>query len=315
DPKVIFKQINLANPNGVADFFSKHPCDYVINVAAETRLKKTLQCYEQNIYKLGMIVAKEAAAMKAKKFIQITSARIKTLKNKDLRENSITDILRNQKKLEDDLKTIPDLNYSILRPAVVYGSGDKNGLSKDDKKYILAPILILMAIYKNLKEEIALLWGEDIPISTVHVEDVVLACIHILNHEKSGEIFELADKSNSTHGSIAAITSGIFNGKYRFLGKIEHMLAKSFLEDVVEEINQKLLSAWSHACVNENVTNTPLYPHVTEEQLLFDDFEVDPKELEEIGFVHLHPKLEASELRKVVDEYASMNIFPKCYLP
>lgn len=32
--------------------------------------------------------------------------------------------------VEDDLPTVPGLNYVILRPAIVYGIGDKNGLSK-----------------------------------------------------------------------------------------------------------------------------------------------------------------------------------------
>ena len=31
--------------------------------------------------------------------------------------------------VENDLKNIPGLKYTILRPAIVYGPGDKNGLS------------------------------------------------------------------------------------------------------------------------------------------------------------------------------------------
>lgn len=30
--------------------------------------------------------------------------------------------------VEQDLKNIPDLKYTILRPAIVYGPGDRNGL-------------------------------------------------------------------------------------------------------------------------------------------------------------------------------------------
>lgn len=32
--------------------------------------------------------------------------------------------------VEDDLSTISNLNYIILRPAVVYGIGDKSGISE-----------------------------------------------------------------------------------------------------------------------------------------------------------------------------------------
>lgn len=32
--------------------------------------------------------------------------------------------------VEDEFTAIPELNYVILRPAIVYGIGDKNGVGK-----------------------------------------------------------------------------------------------------------------------------------------------------------------------------------------
>lgn len=41
-----------------------------------------------------------------------------------------TSIARYKLRVENDLQSIPDLNYVILRPALVYGVGDKAGLSR-----------------------------------------------------------------------------------------------------------------------------------------------------------------------------------------
>ncbi|KAF1741284.1 hypothetical protein MXB_71 [Myxobolus squamalis] len=158
--------------------------------------------YEVNIYKLGMIAAKEAAKMKAKKFIQITSARIKIIEENRNRQDSVTEILECEKRLEDDLKSISgfktSLNYTILRPSLVYGSGDKHGLSFTLMPLISAPMIILMSIYKKLKEPLVLLWEPTIPVSTVHVHDVVSACLFCTKIENSGDIFELCDESESS---------------------------------------------------------------------------------------------------------------------
>lgn len=38
--------------------------------------------------------------------------------------------------VENDLKYIPNLNYTILRPAIVYGCGDRNGLGNNNIFFI-----------------------------------------------------------------------------------------------------------------------------------------------------------------------------------
>jgi len=47
-------------------------------------------------------------------------------------------------KVEEELKNIEGLNYVIVRPAIIYGIGDVDGLT---------PRLIIGAVYKQLGEK------------------------------------------------------------------------------------------------------------------------------------------------------------------
>ena len=44
-----------------------------------------------------------------------------------------TSIARFKLQVEEQLKNIPGLKYTIIRPAIVYGIGDRNGLGKHAK--------------------------------------------------------------------------------------------------------------------------------------------------------------------------------------
>lgn len=41
-----------------------------------------------------------------------------------------TFVAKHKLQVESDLKTIPGLKYTVLRPAIVYGPGDRNGLGE-----------------------------------------------------------------------------------------------------------------------------------------------------------------------------------------
>lgn len=59
-----------------------------------------------------------------------------------------------------------DFPYTILRLPIVYGLGDKTGLT---------PRIMAAAIYKHLGEVMKLLWNCDLKTNTVHVQDVCRA--------------------------------------------------------------------------------------------------------------------------------------------
>lgn len=106
----------------------------VVNCAAETRSNQTDAVYEEGIYRLSVNCAKEANAVKAERYIELSSGCLKTSKRLPLREDCDTEawtsVAVQKKKVEEELKELDDLSYTVLRLPVVYGLGDKHYLSK-----------------------------------------------------------------------------------------------------------------------------------------------------------------------------------------
>lgn len=42
------------------------------------------------------------------------------------------------------------------------------------------------------------MWTKDLIMNTVHIHDLANACIYLCQHGNSGEIYNLADKSNTS---------------------------------------------------------------------------------------------------------------------
>lgn len=76
--------------------------------------------------------------------------------------------------VENDIKGIPNLNYTILRPALVYGPGDKHAFTTR---------IVIASVYKHLNETMRLLWNADLKLNTVHVEDLCRSIWFVCNRE------------------------------------------------------------------------------------------------------------------------------------
>lgn len=76
--------------------------------------------------------------------------------------------------VEKNLADMSDLKYTILRLPLVYGLGDKAGIT---------PRIMAAAIYKHLGETMKLLWNADMKVNTVHVSDVCSAIWFVCNRD------------------------------------------------------------------------------------------------------------------------------------
>lgn len=68
--------------------------------------------------------------------------------------------------MEKQFAEMSDLPYTILRLPLVYGAGDRTGLT---------PRIMAAAIYKQLGETMKLLWNAELRINTAHINDVCRA--------------------------------------------------------------------------------------------------------------------------------------------
>jgi len=213
-----------------------------------------------------------------------------------------TGIAKAKAKAEEELKKINGLPLIIVRPALVYGNGDYTGLT---------PRLIIAAVYKAENQKMEFLWDKDLKLNTVHVQDVVAALWFLSQSGKHGSVYNLADQSDSSQGSVCGLLEGLFGIKTGFLGTMASKMATSVaMKTVAEAANDKHLKPWSDLCKKHNITTTPLNPYLDEELLYDNPLAVDGNAITALGFKYKHPQITADLLKQNVDYHIKNNAFP-----
>ncbi|KAI4459873.1 bifunctional polymyxin resistance protein arna [Holotrichia oblita] len=134
-PLVEFKSANLINPDSCKNAFATEGAswDFVINCAAETKMGQTDPVYKEGIYKLSLNCAKEAATLRVKHYVELSSGQVASSEKTPHKEDAPLDpwsfIAKWKVQVEKELSKIDGLNYTIIRPALVYGFGDKVGMT------------------------------------------------------------------------------------------------------------------------------------------------------------------------------------------
>jgi len=307
--KVEFKQVNLSRAQTIAKVFDDEggAFDYVFNLAGETKYSQADAVYQENIIDVSVTCATEAAKRGVKKFIEVSTAQVYDSGDKPRKENAKikpwTGIAKAKLKAEEALKGIQGLNLIIVRPAMIYGPGDLTSLT---------PRLITAAVYKSLGEKMEFLWDKDLYLNTVHVRDVANALWHLATNGKPGSVYNLADESNTSQGTICPILESLFGIKTGFMGAMKSKMATSLAMKVVAETaNDKHLKPWSDLCKEHQITTTPLTPYLDEELLYDNPLSVDGGAIvSETGFKYAHPKVTQELVREALDYHIKNGSFP-----
>lgn len=269
--------------------------DYVINCAGETKSNQTDAVYREGILKLSLNVATQAANHKVKHYLELSSGNMNSSENHPHKESGPiepwTVCAKYKHQVEKELKNIPNLNYTVLRPACVYGIGDRNGLT---------PRILVGAIYKYLNETMKLLWSGSLKLHTLHVDDLCSAIWFVCKRDDTiGKIYNVVDTGNSSQGSITAIIADIFSIDYNYLGSIMSTIAKTDMTTLVDEVNDKHLIPWAEACKLDGVENTPLTPYMSEEALFDRHLNLDGSKLVDLGFKYANQCVTKQRLQEV----------------
>lgn len=263
--------------------------------------------YDEHITQLTLKCATAAARFGVTRFIDVSTGQVydpsKKAKTEDGKLKPWTGIAVHKAAAEEALKALPASAMSIVtvRPATVYGPGDITGIS---------PRIICAAVYKQLAERMEFLWSGDQKLNTVHVRDVARALWHLANHGVAGEVYNLADKSESDQESINTFLQAIFGIECKFAGSIKSNLAKLNLESVVEDVNEKHLKPWSDLCRNSGIETTPLTPYLDIELLYNNHTSLDGSKIEGTGFAYEHPLVTEALIRESIQYWISQNVFP-----
>eukprot|EP01089_Gocevia_fonbrunei_P007359 TRINITY_DN1844_c0_g1_i1.p1 TRINITY_DN1844_c0_g1~~TRINITY_DN1844_c0_g1_i1.p1 ORF type:complete len:368 (-),score=88.95 TRINITY_DN1844_c0_g1_i1:50-1153(-) len=305
---VEFKQGNLTREDSIEKCFqteSGYKFNYVFNLAAETKLSQTNEVYKEKVLDLSVMVAKASLKHGVDRFVEVSTGQVYEPKKNPSKETDSTKpwtgFANYKLQAEAQLTAMKDLPLNIVRPAIVYGPGDSSGVS---------PRLICGAVYKHLGEKMKFLWSSDLRMNTVHVNDVAKALWHIATQCPKGEIYNLADKNDSTQGSINEHLEKIFGIKTGFHGGMISKVASLNLKSVTEEVNDKHLKPWSEICKKENILNTPLTPYLDLELLHNNHLAVDGSKIEKTGFKYDYPQVTEKALRDQADYFVKQKLFP-----
>lgn len=304
---VQFKSANLVHEASAQKAFedSDGPFDFCINFAAETKYGQSEEVYKEGVFKVSINCANQSVKHGVKRYIEVSTAQVYSGDKKESKEDSKlspwTMQAKYKLKVEEELSKVEGLNYVIVRPGIVYGFGDKQGLT---------PRLIIGAVYKQLGEKMKLLWSKDLKMNTVHVDDVCRALWHLTSKGGNGEVYNIVDKSETTQGLISELVSELLSINHDYHGTIISNFARLNMTDIVDESNEKHLEPWSEACQRDNIENTPLSPYLDQELLYEKHVSLDSSKLEATGFKYEHEKLTTESLKEILEDYVALGLFP-----
>eukprot|EP00039_Didymoeca_costata_P019561 m.338024 g.338024 ORF g.338024 m.338024 type:complete len:371 (+) comp18292_c0_seq1:182-1294(+) len=313
-PIVEFMQGNLASEASVKKVFTPEegtqPYSIVFNCAAMTKFGQEEEVYNENILKLSTLCATEAASNGVKLFVEMSTAQVyassKAPATEDGKTKPWTVLATKKLEVEKKLADIEGLHYVIVRPGIIYGPGDKTGIM---------PRLITAAVYAKLGETMKMLWSAKLKLNTVHVEDVVNAMWLLASKEvERGSVYNLADKNDTSQGSLNAILCEMFGIKDGYFGNVMSNMAKLNMTSSTETANEKHLAPWMSMLQDAEIGSTPLSPYLDKELLYNHDTYVNGEKIESLGFQYKHPEIKKDDLVAYTEAFIDAKLFPPGFL-
>jgi len=306
---VSFKQADIANPDHVTKVFAHDGGNwkYVINLAASTKYSQGKEVYDKNIVEVAKNAAAEAAKNKVARFIHVSTAHVYDADKKPSKEDSKIDpwtgIAKAHWEAEKHVRATAGLNFVIVRPAIVYGTGDVYGLT---------PRLIVGSIYRETKEKMESLYSSGLRVNTVHADDVAKALHFLLTKGQSGAVYNLADQNETDQGKLHKLLEGIYGIKTDFVNSIKMVAAGAMgTKFLVGFANDQHLKPFSDACKRYGIQDTPLTPYLDEELILPNPLSVDGTAITALGFKYDVPAPTVENLKAVLNDYIAKGYFPK----
>ena len=311
DPRLEVIQADLSNKDHVRRAFSpggKCPGAFqlVVNLAAETRYGMGSELYDLCIVQLRQLCAAAAVQAGCEKYVEVSTAQIysggssKPSKETDT-PKPWTELAQAHLTAEMSLAKVVGLNYSILRLPVVYGAADRHGLM---------PRIVCAATYQFEQTKMELLWTGDLRLHTVHVQDVAVAIWTVLCAGVKGEIYNCVDNNDTTQGKINILLEKIFRIKTGFAGKIMSTLAKTKLEQILDEANDGHLFPWERMKNASGIAFSPLTPMLEKELLYENHISIDGSKLAGLGWKPSCPHVTKELLLDSILYWSKMKLFP-----
>ncbi|TIA95151.1 hypothetical protein E3P89_03797 [Wallemia ichthyophaga] len=330
-PNLTYTQVNLLNKSTLNSIFETFNPTHVFDLSGDIRFDvNELQHIQSTIasYQLGLIAASHS----------IQSYNKLTFPFYEFPSNPVSEHSHLQPQggrgvwWHESLRclsTIPNLPLSILRIGVWYGPNQIHGK--------ITPRVMCGDIYRYLGEEMKFLWDGDLKLNTVHTRDVARALVELgkwrsncnppqstlndiisyANDEKleqfklpsrkavgKAPLFNLVDDSNATQSSVAEVIANVFRVKTGFLGGLVSTFARMDIEEMIDDVNEKHIQAWSEMLHRSNIRDSPLTPYLDEHFFKKNPIALDPSKIKKtLNFKCKHSKLTTSDIQAIVDGF------------
>eukprot|EP00484_Ammonia_sp_Unknown_P026498 CAMPEP_0197030414 /NCGR_PEP_ID=MMETSP1384-20130603/9645_1 /TAXON_ID=29189 /ORGANISM="Ammonia sp." /LENGTH=387 /DNA_ID=CAMNT_0042459753 /DNA_START=1066 /DNA_END=2229 /DNA_ORIENTATION=- len=281
--------------------------EYIINLCGETRFGQS-----DNDYKLKCLetckkcmIAATTNCKSLKMWIEVSTGQVYEPAKKPLDEKAkiapFTKLADYRYQCEQLIEK-SGLPYVILRPSIVYGPGDKTGLT---------PRLVCAACYKYKREKMNFLWTKNLAINTVHVRDLCAAIWLCCTKGKSGSLYNVSDDGNTTQGSLNPLIEKLFNIKCGFQNAGVNMVAKNSMDKVAAYSNDQHVPMWSDLTKEFNLGSSPLTPYIDQEILTKNYLCINGAKIKkELGFEYKYKQLDTPALQEVIDEFVKQDYLP-----
>jgi len=303
-----FVQANLTNATHAAKAFADGPWEVVINLAGETKLGAPDAVYEESIVAIAKSATEAAkTAGGVKRWIELSTAQVydagKKASDEGAKCKPWTGVAKARLAAEEIVKA-SSLPFTILRAPFVYGPGDTTSIT---------PRFICASTYVGGRagKEMMFLWGPDLAINVVHVEDVAGAVQHIATTDATaGETYNIVDKTELTQGKLAKLLETLFGIKTDFMGGLKSKAATAVsMKTVAEVANEKHMQPWADLN-KEKGTSSNLSPFLDPELLYNNSLSVNGSKLLETGFDLKHPELTIDECKAAIKYFVDLKQFP-----
>ena len=209
------------------------------------------------------------------------------------------------------------LRHATLRLGHVYGPYDIGFLARG---------LCLARVYQGLGREMKWLWGKELRIHTVHIDDVCTAAMAAAawvsdainaptkSSTAADRAFNIADDGDTSQQALADLIHEIFNIETGFQGSLISQFAKMNLDSVVDDVNEDILQPWADLIKKKGLDagqGSPLSPFMEKELIKDCDLALNNAKAKNVlGWQPRKPKLTAGGIREVVGSYERMRWWP-----
>ncbi|KAI8872445.1 hypothetical protein GQ42DRAFT_143503 [Ramicandelaber brevisporus] len=202
----------------------------------------------------------------------------------------------------------------LLRPAFMYGPGDFTTFNS---------MLVMAEISRRQGKPTMVYYGDEIRLDMIHVRDVARSILHAaiwharpITTAQRIEIFNVTPMEHRLVSELTTMAMHTVGVKTKRMPYLHRLLFKNVPADVIaKKVNEQYLPIWDEMVRTSGARPSPVGPRLDPVQLKNGhhcSFLLNgSKLLHGTGFVPMYPICSEFTWMEVIDEWRSMDIWPK----